>query len=153
MANHVAGVVVSGDKVTVVVANDDVTPIEIMIDDQFKLQAGDVSQAYKVMHQRVKDFFKANPVGLVLVKASAVGKGMKLAMLTSAELRGVVIAAAAECTQVKQLAKASVSKTFGERKVDEYLQDDAFWSGAITGGTLRSGSREAAMLIVANKGK
>ena len=70
-------------------------------------------------------------------------------MLKSAELRGVVISAAASVCEVKQLAKGVVSKTYGDRKVDEYLADDAFWNAQTTGGNLRRMSREAAMYVIA----
>jgi len=51
--------------------------------------------------------------------------------------------------EVKILSKAVISRTYGERKVDEYLKDDAFWNEQIEGGPLRKTSREAAMLVVA----
>jgi hypothetical protein len=47
-------------------------------------------------------------------------------------------------TEVK--SKASISRTFGQRKVDEYVADNEFWSNAVTGVNLRAGSREAAMV-------
>ncbi len=49
--------------------------------------------------------------------------------------------------------KAHISKTFGDRKVDEYLKDDDFWSKQISSGQLRIGSREAAMVLLAARKK
>jgi hypothetical protein len=55
----------------------------------------------------------------------------------------------ATVTKTSCLAKAQVSRNFGERKADEYLKDDGFWKKAVIGGKLRSGSREAALVILA----
>ncbi len=75
--------------------------------------------------------------------------GTKKAHLDAAEFRGVVLCAAASATKVITLAKATISKGFGERKADEYLVDDAFWNESVAGAPLRNGSREAALLILA----
>jgi hypothetical protein len=85
------------------------------------------------------------------VKASALptSGAPKLSLLTSAEVRGVVIAATASVCDVRVVSKAVISRTYGERKVDEYLQDDGFWDGQTQGGRLRKTSREAAMLLIA----
>ncbi|MGQ3041077.1 MAG: hypothetical protein ACT6TH_08335 [Brevundimonas sp.] len=145
--------VVSGTSVIVVdavVPRDATQPIEIMADETWTLQKGDSSAAYSVMHQRCADYLRENGVDLAIVKASAAGaSGGGLALLKSAELRGAVIAAAASRCDVRQLAKGVVSKTYGDRKVDEYLGDDGFWSAQTTGGQLRRMSREAAMYLIA----
>ncbi|WP_303718710.1 hypothetical protein [Brevundimonas naejangsanensis] len=145
--------VVSGASVLVVdaeVSDDKAEPVVIMADATWTLQKGDASAAYSVMHQRCADYLRENKVDLAVVKASAVGaQGGGLSLLKSAELRGVVISAAASVCDVKQLAKGVVSKTYGSRKVDEYLADDAFWNAQTTGGNLRRMSREAAMYVIA----
>jgi hypothetical protein len=74
-------------------------------------------------------------------------------LLISAEVRGVIIAAAASVCEVKVVSKAVISRTYGERKVDEYLDDDAFWNEHTQGGKLRKMSREAAMLVVAARNR
>jgi hypothetical protein len=71
----------------------------------------------------------------------------------SAEVRGVIIAAAASVCEVKVASKAVTSRTYGERKVDEYLVDDAFWHEQTQGGRLRKTSREAAMLVIAARNR
>jgi hypothetical protein len=71
--------------------------------------------------------------------------------LDAAELRGVVMCAATVST-VQCLAKNLVSRKFGERKVDEYIKDGGFWDTNMTG-DLRAGSREAAMMLLAARGK
>lgn len=153
MSVRCAAFVVSGSSVLVVdaeVPDDKAEPIVIMADATWTLQKGDASAAYSVMHQRCADYLRENKVDLAIVKASAVGaQGGGLSLLKSAELRGVVISAAASVCEVKQLAKGVVSKTYGNRKVDEYLADDAFWNAQTTGGSLRRMSREAAMYMIA----
>jgi hypothetical protein len=110
--------------------------------------------ALAVLHQRCQNFFEQNNIQLVIIKASALPQsGVKLAVLESAEVRGVVIAAAASKTKVEILSKAKISRTYGDRKVDEYLKDNSFWSGKITGAKLKVSSREAAMLIIASRGE
>jgi hypothetical protein len=76
---------------------DDDGPIVVVADDNWKIQKGDRSGAYSVLHQQCADYIRENHIQDVVVKASAVmGKGAaKLGMLHSAEVRGVIIAAAA----------------------------------------------------------
>ena len=73
--------------------------------------------------------------------------------MTSAEVRGVIIAAAASVCDVKAISKAVISRTYGERKVDEYVQDDDFWGKQTQGGKLRKTSREVAMLVIAARNR
>ncbi len=155
MAQRWAGIVISGKKVTVVDAEvDKVGPIVVNSDHTYKLQEGDRSKAYAVIHQQLVDYLTDNDVDHVVVKASALSQaGMKKAHLEAAELRGVVMSAAASVTAVAVVAKAHISKTFGSRKVDDYLFDEAFWTTKVAGGALRAGSREAALLLLAHRKK
>lgn len=147
------GLSASKDTVTVVDAEipSDDGPIVVVSDDSWRIQKGDRASAYSMLHQLCTDYLKENGIQTVVVKASAVmGKGSaKLGLLTSAEVRGVVMAAAGSVCPVKALSKAVISKTYGDRKVDEYVADDAFWAAETTGGDLRKMSRETAMLLIA----
>jgi hypothetical protein len=153
MTSRWLGLSASKDSVNVVDAEipDDDGPIVIRMDDTWKVQKGDRSAAYNVLHQQCADYIKENGIDAMVVKASAVaGKGSAtLGLLLSAEVRGVVIAAAASQCPVKALSKAVISRTYGDRNVDDYVGDDAFWADKTTGGTLRKLSRETTMLIVA----
>ena len=155
MTQLLAGIVVVGDTTTVVYAEvpDDIEePITIIADDNWKLQTGARGPALVVQHQRVINFFQEHTVNLAIVKGSASAQGRaSLALLESAEARGVVIAAASSVTKVEILTKARISKSYGDRKVDAYLKDDTFWDGHVTGQKLRKASREAAMLIIASR--
>jgi hypothetical protein len=157
MANRCAGFVVVGDTVTVVdaeIPNDSDEPVTIITDVTWKLQKGEKAPAYAVLHQRCVDYIRENKVNSVVIKASALPTGAaRLGLLTSAEVRGVIIAAAASVCSVKILSKAVISRTYGERKVDEYVEDDAFWDAQTEGGKLRKMSREAAMLVIAARNK
>lgn len=156
MSMHRAGIVVVGETITVVhaeVPDDTGIPITILSDSSWTLQKGERGAALSVLHLRCQNFCEQNNVQTVVIKASALPQnGVKLAVLQSAEVRGVVIAAAASKTKVEILAKAKISKSYGDRKVDEYLKDDSFWSAQITGVKLKKTSREAAMLILASRG-
>jgi len=151
-----AGIVVVGEVVTVVdaeIPDDPDALITILADDTWRLQSGQRPLAYRVLHQRCADYLRENGVDKVVIKASALPTGAaKLGLLTSAEVRGVVVAAAASVCPVTVLSKAVISRTYGERKVDEYLKDDAFWDDNTTGGSLRKTSREAAMMVIAARG-
>ncbi len=153
MTKHVAGVVVVGETITVVhaeIPDDDNDPITILSDNSWTLQTGERGPALSVLFSRCQNFCQQNSVELVIVKASALPQsGVKLAVLQSAEVRGVVMAAAASKTKVEILSKARISKNYGDRKVDDYLKDDTFWSAQIAGAKLKKTSREAAMLILA----
>lgn len=151
------GIVVVGETVTLVdaqVPGDAAKPILIEADHSWKLQQDDQPAAYAIIHQRCADYLTEHKVDGVVIKASALPTGAcKLGHLRSAETRGVIIAAAASVCAVRVIQKAVISRTYGERKVDEYLNDDAFWAEKTTGGKLRKSSREAAMLLVATRGK
>jgi hypothetical protein len=153
MAVRWLGLTASKDFVVAVDAEipSDDGPIIIKSDDTWKVQTGDRAAAYNILHQQCADYIKENGIISVVVKASAVaGKGSAtLGSLLSAEVRGVVIAAAASQCRVKALSKAVISRTYGDRKVDEYIGDDAFWADQTTGGLLRKLSREATMLLIA----
>jgi hypothetical protein len=151
MAERWLGIVVSSDRVTIVdAAVDGACPITVQMDGTWPLQAGDRALAYKVMHQRIADYARENGIAKAVIKASAVSlKGTKKVHLEAAELRGVVLCALAGMTTITSPTKAHISRNFGNRKVDAYLKDDAFWKKEIGGGQLRIGSREAAMVILA----
>lgn len=154
MAKRWVGISAAKEVVTVVDAEipDDDGPIVIKSDGSWKVQKGnDRGAAYNVLHQQCADYIRENKIDAVFVKASAVtGQGSaKLGLLIAAEVRGVVMAAAGALCPVTALSKAVISKTYGDRKVDEYVADDAFWTAHTTGGELRKLSREAAMLLIA----
>jgi hypothetical protein len=151
----VAGFVVSGETVKVVVAkvpSDLDDPISVEFDETWSLQSGAREPALHVLHQRCASFLKEKQIKAAVLKASAVSRApASLALLRSAELRGVIIAAAASQAQVKSLAKGVMSRNYGNRKVDEYLDDESFWQEKTEGALLRKGSREAALLILASR--
>ena len=153
MTSRWLGLSASKEVVVVVDAEipDDDGPIVVRYDDTWKVQKGDRAAAYNVLHQQCADYIRENRIGMVVVKASAVaGRGSAtLGLLLSAEVRGVVLAAAASQCPVKALSKAVISRTYGDRKVDEYVGDDAFWADRTVGGSLRKLSRETAMLLIA----
>jgi hypothetical protein len=153
MPTRCLGLAVVGDTITIVDAelpDDSGEPVIVLADDSWKLQSGDRPQAYAVLHQRCVDYIRENKISVAVIKASAASMGgMKLSHLTSAEVRGAVISAAASVCAVKVVPKALISRTYGDRKVDEYLKDDSFWDEKTVGGKIRKSSREAAILIIA----
>ena len=153
MSKRLASFVVSGDAVKVVVAElplDPNDPISIDYDQTWNLQSGAREPALHVLHQRCASFLKEQQIKSAVLKASAAPRSAAtLSLLRSAEVRGVIIAAAASVAHVRSLAKGLISRKYGDRKVDDYLEDESFWQSKITGMALRKGSREAAMLIIA----
>lgn len=153
MTKRWLGLSASKESVTYVDAEipDDDGPIVLIADDTWKIQKGERPASYNVIYQQCADYVRENRIDTVFIKASAVtGKGMaKLGMLESAEVRGVVISAAASACPVSLLKKGVISRTYGKRNVDDYVADDSFWEEHTTGGRLRKMSREVAMLLVA----
>lgn len=152
MSERWLGVQVSGAGVILVdaeVPKDG--PITIVLDDSLKLANGDRAKAFCTMYSRLHDYAKEKGIKRAFVKDSAVSKGgMGKAHLAAAELRGVAIAALGSACEVSILSKASISRNYGNRNMDEYVKDESFWQEN-TDGKMRSGSREAAMLILASR--
>lgn len=155
MSGKWLGIKVSGDVITMVgldCSDKDYIP-DVLVDQTMKLQSGDRLEAYNFMYKRVLDYINENGFSDVVIKSSALSRNTKLSHLKSAELRGVVLAAcSASNANAVQLAKAVVSKTFGERKADEYISDESFWADEING-SIRKSSREAALLVLSKTGK
>jgi hypothetical protein len=143
--------VVSGSGTVIVDAEvpDGDAPIVIQSDQTIRLPTGPRERAYALVHQQCVNYLRENEIERVFIMASAVTRaGGGVAHLESAELRGVVTAAAASVCPTEQLKKASISKTFGERKADQYLADEDFWDESVDG-VVRAGSRMAALLLLA----
>jgi len=153
MLERWVGIVVSGDTLTLVDAEVPKTgPLNLQSDQSWSLQDGDRASAYDIVYRRVRHYIQEHGIARTVVKASALSQGStRMGHLTSAELRGVVMCAAAAST-VQCLAKNSISRRFGKRKVDAYVKDSNFWDENIVG-DLRAGSSEAAMMLLGARNK
>ena len=149
MAMHRLGVTVSGEAIQVVHLDTGQTKPTLVNQFTWRLQTGDVVDAYHAMHERVRDYVANHGVAEVIIKASALGQSSAtLAHLRSAELRGVIcVAVKVGGATAKLVPKAVISRTFGDRKVDQYVADDGFWPEALDG-DLTKGRREAALLVL-----
>ncbi|WP_242396394.1 hypothetical protein [Anaeromyxobacter oryzisoli] len=151
MSERWLGITVSGAEVVAVDLDVPATgPLVVIADNSFRLDTNeDRATAYLTIHRRISQYVQERNIRQVVVKKSATTRqAATLALLESAELRGVVAAGAAGGgAKVLFAAKAQLSKSFGARKVDEYLKDDSFWTAEITG-TLKHGSREAAFIVL-----
>ncbi len=147
------GITVSGDKLSIVTLEYDNESIIAVDEMTWQLQKGEARPAgYRFMLERVCNYVTEKAIQIVVIKGSSVARqGMSRAHLVTAELRGVVMAATAQPgVAVKVLDKGVVSKTFGKRKVDEYLDDDTFWAEHLDNQvTIKKGSREAALFVLA----
>lgn len=154
MIERRVGFVINGTKIVVVDAEVPVDgPIVLQSDQTWKLQSGLREQAYHVLYQQCANYLREHGIKRVVLKGSALTRGsMRKAHLESAEVRGVVIAAAASVCPVRTVAKATISRTFGNRNVDGYVGDDSFWDERVEGIKLRAGSREAALILIAERG-
>jgi len=150
MPTKILGVTVSSDDAHLVLltkrSNGD-----FILEDQvtMNLQAGPRPAAYNTIHGQFKDYAEHNAVECVCIKGSAVSHGgTKQAHLHAAELRGVLQAAAiAAETEVRLVSKGVVSRRPGKRKVDDYLKDNAFWTG-LNLSPVKKGLREAAFVAI-----
>jgi hypothetical protein len=153
MSERRVGIVVTGAEVRVVdaeIPTDIDEPITIVADETWALPKGARPDAYDVVYRRCANYLAENKIGRVVIKASEASRSAGLAHLESAEFRGVIIAAAASVSDVTVVKKSVISKTYGGKKVGEYVKDDGFWDEH-TDGDLRKASREAAMLLVATR--
>src|SRR5882724_11131529 len=151
MADRWLGVVVSGEKVTFVDAEvDGDKPLILQGDQTLTLQPGNRAEAYSTISHQIANYVREHSIKRVVVKESAVSRNAATkALLQSAELRGVIMGALGAIAPTEVKSKASISRTFGERKVDEYVADNEFWKKEVKGVNLRAGSREAAMVLLA----
>ncbi|VVO01574.1 hypothetical protein [Pseudomonas fluorescens] len=156
MASRCVGLVVGANEVTVVdtsIPDDPEAPITLIRDETWKLPTGDRSKAYDTVFHRCKDFLEGHKVDQVVIKGSALSQsGAGMGLLEGAELRGIIMCAAASSCETRVLKKDVISRTYG-RKVDDCVKDDAFWEEHLDGASLRKGSREAAMLVVAQRAR
>jgi len=149
MSEEFVGIVVSGSKLEAVHLEKEMDTYTLINQFTWNLQTGDAVVAYGSMFERVRDYVKNKQVKNVIIKGSAIGKNRPtLAHLRSAELRGVVcVAALVGGASTTFLQKAMLSRTFGDRKTDEYVKDDSYWKTAVAG-DLTKGRREAALLVL-----
>ena len=123
-----AGITVVGSTVSIVVISG-TRPYDCDNEREYSLQDGNRPRAYSVIYGQIKDFLEASAVDTVVIKASAVsGKGANDALLLSAELRGVVQAAAAEANCSVTLLKKATLSLLGGQKLDVLLRDNQFWN-------------------------
>lgn len=147
------GITVNGESLNLVsleFRDGDESP-SVLEDLTWKLQTGAKPLSYNVMYDRIRNYLRENGIKYVAIKESAASQNTSLSHLHAAELRGVVMAAAsAASSDVRTVKKAVISRTFGERKADEYISDDGFWESSLEG-TLRKGSRETALIVISAK--
>lgn len=158
MSKRYLGILANSDVVTIIEADipgAPDAPLVVIGDFSWKIQKGGRAAAYSVLHQQCVDHIRENNVDGVVIKASAIPQGSaKLGLLLSAEVRGVVMAAAASvCANTTEITAASISRNYGDRKIAEYIADDGFWATVTTGGAIRKSSRDAAMLLVAHRNR
>lgn len=153
MAIRWLGVTVSGEKAILVdatVPDEENEPVIINNDFSLKLQTGDKPEAYSTFYKELADYAKEKGIQSAVVKSSAALQkgGGKLSHLLSAELRGIAIAALSSVCHTEVVSKSNMSRNYGDRNVEEYVNDNDFWNENIDG-SIRAGSREAAFCILA----
>lgn len=153
LAERWVGIVVSGKQATLVDAEVvDGLPPRLQNDFYMKLQSGNRAEALAVMSQQITNYLRENGIERVVVKGSSAGKtAMKLSHLESAELRGVVISSAASVCDTSIKKTGVISRTYGSRKAKDYIEDDEHWNTHFDGDALKKGSREAALLLLAER--
>lgn len=156
MGERWLGVTVSGDKAVLVDAElpDGDGPLVLHADFTVRLPKGERPAGYQHVHKEIGDYARENGIGRAIVKGSAVSQQGRpsLAHLHAAELRGVVVCALADTCPTETLTKGSISRNFGERKAQDYVDDADFWPDQFEG-ELRAGSREAAFCVLATAKK
>ena len=150
MSLKLAGIKVSGDSLDLVVLSQDgAGKFTLVNQTTLQLQADDRAAACNTFHGQLADYLSQRKVECTCIIGSAVmpGRSATLALLHSAELRGVAMAAAASVGDTKIATKASVGRKLGDRKCEEYVKDDKFWDELDIIG-LKKGMREAALVVI-----
>lgn len=155
MSERIAGIVVSSTGLIIVCLDFGDNSVAVAEDVTWNLPIDTpLPEAYRTIYERVLHYIRELRVDQIVIKGTTTNsQGMKIANLKAAELRGVVIAAAAQPGKpIVVTTKASVSRTFGTRKVDAYLADDDFWAQNLSPiKSLRKASREAALIVLATR--
>ena len=130
---------------------DQLRPLIVLSDERWDIDRKGGPKARADLYQKCLDYLSKYDVSEVVVKATSSGPTKSGALqLETAEFRGIIIAAAATVCNVSLLRKSSVSVTYGDRKVDEYVKDNDFWATITQGGVdLDKFGREAAMFMLA----
>ncbi len=147
------GIVIAKNELTLVrlAVSEKLGRVEVVDDRTLKLQAGSRGVAYRKAQEWVVTYLRELGPQRVTIKGSALPRqgSPKLGLLEGAEFRGAIMAGIVESgCKLEVSKKASLSKSFGDRKVDAYVKDDTFWGQNFTG-KLRKGSREAALMAYA----
>jgi hypothetical protein len=150
MSSLWCGVIVSGSDVTCLAATYTGEEITTHSDTSFTLASGSRPEAYATMFHRMASFLKEAKVTKVVVKGSAAMRGATIKHLESAELRGVIIAAAAEArARVFVQNPAGFSKMkIGGTLIKDLKTDDSYWNRCGASDIKKILSREAALLIL-----
>src|SRR5690348_5616304 len=130
MADKILGVVVGSDYVDVAfLEKNGPDNFTLQDDTRLKLQTGERPAAYGVIHRQFLDYVQQREIQYVCIKETALNqRGMTKAHMNAAELRGVILAAASlSDAEVRLFNKSATSRSFGGRKVDEYIVDDSYW--------------------------
>lgn len=143
------GISSSSDRLILVGTEFDQDALALFCDDTWNIRGGDHAEAYAAIHDRLLNYLIETHIQCVALKGSALSPvAMRAGNLAAIELRGAVLVAIGHSrARVYVTTKATMSRRFGKRKVDEYVSDDGFWENQF-GNTLRKGSRETAMLIL-----
>lgn len=153
MPQRWCAITVTGEHAVCVDVDVDDGEVTIRADHTWRLQKGDRPEAYSILHEQIAGYLQEHGISRVMVKASATsGRGMGKGHLLAAEVRGVVLAAAASKAKVSVVSKSAITKGFGNRGANDYINDDTFWSERVEG-NLRKGSRQAALMILAEIGQ
>lgn len=150
MAEKLAGIKVSGDSLELVVLEQDSAGDFTLVNQTaMQLQSGDRAAACHVLHGQLADYLSQKKVSCTCIIGSAVmpGRSATLALLQSAELRGVAMAAAASAGDTKCVTKASIGRTLGDGKCDDYVKNEEFWDELDIQG-LKKGMREATLVVI-----
>lgn len=145
--DHVLVVVVEGEPST--------TP-KISYYDTIKGGVGDRAVVLATIRTRLHGFIDSQCPTAVVVKPleqhalrPASKKNVQYSWFETAEVRGISLeACAAGCGTVRLRDGAAVTRSIGERKGKEYVQDNAYWETEVEGVLSNKKFRPAALMAI-----
>lgn len=106
--------------------------------------------SYPALKRIFNEYVVQHGIDAIVLKKGHLGSEGRghASMISAGELRGVIYIACEQC-DIFEINRCVVSRTYGDRKVGEYINDSHFWNERVNGISKSRLHREAAILLLA----